>query len=153
MLALVLSGGAAAEPSSDVTAKLTRVLSAKDAVPCAQVFSLGEAAAVRDALISLADSDVRPSWVPVRAAHCVVGVAHKDAVALEAVDRWLAPGAPPGFAVVVASELDGFEEAEAVRLGRRLIDRTSADAHLTRWVKPYLASSKHDQVSALLPSE
>lgn len=92
------------------------VLVPRDGVSCD---ALGEATpALRAELFELAQSDVMPPWVPMRAADCLIVRYAADAELVPMITPWLTDPERRGLALVVLDRLASLPEADAIALAR-----------------------------------
>lgn len=74
-------------------------------------------AGARDELIALAEGDVQPGYVPLRAADCLVKRWAADPVVVERAKVWVAEEKWTGLGIVVGSSIEKFsiEDGESIR--------------------------------------
>lgn len=146
LLALLAASPApAAEPSAPSLEALSRhpayhLLAQRHGVSCAEL-------PVQDAadLAQLTEPTLAPSYVPMRAAHCLV---ERFGAASEAiVTPWLSDPGRAGQALVVVGALDGLPADAALRVARAAL--AGADEYGRARIARRLTSSVHPEVSAL----
>ncbi|MFZ5480665.1 MAG: hypothetical protein ACOZNI_28140 [Myxococcota bacterium] len=118
------------------------VLRARDEPGCA---ALGEVA--REELAGLAEEDVQPPWVPVRAARCLVEL-YPDAETAARVRPWMADPSRAGLALVVVGKLDLLPLAEATELARAAL--ATPDERQRARVQRRLAASERAELRAVV---
>lgn len=147
MFTMLAALGAFAAPTVE-DAVYERLL-ARDFAGCSPLDALGDAASVRDALVRLAASDKKPSYVPMRAATCVVRLAADDATAYAAAKAWLSDPLVPGLALTVVQNLDLMSEERAMELAHIAAGRVLIDERFAAYAPSALQSSHHPQIKAI----
>ncbi|MDP2306786.1 MAG: hypothetical protein Q8P18_12250 [Pseudomonadota bacterium] len=127
----ILIGGALAGGAYDA-------LKLRDGADCA---ALGTGPEVRDELIALAEGDVQPGYVSIRAADCLIAGFAVDAVVIERASAWVADPDKAGLAIVVASGVDGFTAEGALTIARAAL--AGPDAGMRARMIRRLARSEH----------
>ena len=92
--------------------------------------ALGTTPAVRDELLALAEGDVAPPYVPVRAAECLVQGFAEDPLVVERARAWVAERRWAGLGMVVADEEARFRLEDAVSIAQAA--RAAGDSRLLR---------------------
>jgi hypothetical protein len=125
---------------SVVSAGAYDVLKLRDGADCA---ALGTGPAVRDELITLAEGDVAPSYVPVRAAECLVEGFAADPVVVARAKAWVVEGRWAGLGILVAEEEARFSTEDAVAIARAAV--AGSDPRVReRVVRRFLKSERGD---------
>lgn len=142
-LALLPLVGAAEWTPSPAFGPAARALSARDGVfDCAAVEALS--ADPVGLLRELVDHAVRPPWVAMRAADCLV-TRHAEAAAAD-LDAWVVDPERLGLGLLVVSRLDTLPEARALALAERAIASGPDAAAVRRRIE----ASAHASVRALV---
>ena len=94
----------AAEPLT-FEAQLLRRLSARDGLPCAELFAERPAAQVQQVLLQIADDEHAVPWVAPRAARCLVEVRGEQLDVRAAMVEWASDHGRPGLMLIVAYSL------------------------------------------------
>lgn len=124
----------------------TEQLKLRDPVPCVE---LGEPTIqLRDELLALTDPALEPSWIPVRAADCLVELYAADPVVAEAMLPWMTDPGRAGLALVVVNRLELFPVEVAVRLARA--GMSAADERQRSRVERRLKRSKVPELRAIV---
>ncbi|MDP2311746.1 MAG: hypothetical protein Q8P41_02495 [Pseudomonadota bacterium] len=97
------------------------VLKLRDGGDCA---ALGTGPEARDELIALAEGDVGPPYVPIRAAECLVQGFAADATVVEHARTWVADPEKAGLGIIVAGEIDAFSVEDGVSIARAAVAGT-----------------------------
>ena len=116
---------------------------------CDDLYAGRDAEAVRDALIALATSNVRPPQAPMRAARCVLQTRPDDPVVHATAEAWMSDAALPGPALVVSRELAAFPEPVATHVGELAVARAATEPRFALHVRPVLAASPRPELAAL----
>ncbi|MBN2801376.1 MAG: hypothetical protein JXX28_19700 [Deltaproteobacteria bacterium] len=116
---------------------------------CEALYTGRSEEAVRDALITLVDEAPLPSWVPMRAAGCVLDAQGADPVVLTAARRWVTAPETPGLALVVTEHLDHVQPDAALELAQLAVVRADASPRFAGYLQPILVRSANPKVSAL----
>lgn len=93
-------------------------LKLRDGADCA---ALGGGAEVRDELIALAEGDVQPAYVPMRAAACLVERFAGDPAVVERARAWVTEEQWAGLGMVVAARIDSFAVEDAVGIAQAAV--------------------------------
>ena len=126
---------------SGVWAGAYDVLKLRDGADCAQ---LGTGAAVRDELLALAEGDVAPSYVPVRAAGCLVEGFAGDPVVVERAKGWVAEKRWAGLGIVVAGRIDAFAPEDGVAIAKAAV--AGSDVATRVRIAKRIARSEREEV-------
>jgi len=148
----LLVAAALALAGDDPATELWPVLAARDAPPaCAALFEGRDAAQVRAALVSLVGNEVRPPWVPMRAARCLIEEQGSEPEVVELVGEWMVDPAVPGLALVVVGSLDELPVEVAVELAGLAVERAGREPRFALHARPALERSAHPEVVELAP--
>lgn len=146
-LSLLLVTSAFADTS--VKDDLYKQLSGHHAPSCEALVAGRPAPEVRDALISLVNEAPLPSWVPMRAAACVVDQMGADPAVVSAARGWMGAPETPGLALVVSEHLEKIPGEAAVELAQLAVERANRSPRFAAYAHPVLARSANPKVSAL----
>lgn len=110
----------------------------RDSVPCS---ALGEPTpALRDELVILSDPAGMPSWLPIRAAACLVELYAADPALEAIVSPWMTDSTRAGLALVVVGGIDRFPAPVALRLATSALS-TPDPRHRARVAKRLSSSA------------
>lgn len=124
------------------------LLAARDGVSC---LDLGEpTGALRDELMALAQPDVMPPAVPVRAAGCLAERFGTDPVVQDAVVAWTADESRQGLALAALLRVDLLGEPGAVRAVQAAL--ASPLPRVSQKARDMAPGSVHPSVRALVPA-
>lgn len=136
MVVIALAAGAWAGPYD--------VLKMRDGADCA---ALGTGPEVRDELIALAEGDVGPAYVPVRAAACLVEGFADDARVVERAQAWVSEERWAGLGIVVAGRIDAFSAEDGVAIAGAAV---AADSGAKARIARRLAKSQREEVRSVV---
>lgn len=93
------------------------LLKLRDGAGCAGL----EGPGMRDELIALAEGDVQPGYVSIRAAECLISEFPGDALVVSRAAAWVGDPERAGLAIVVAAAVDGFAVEDGVTIARAAV--------------------------------
>jgi hypothetical protein len=111
MIGIVLTAAALAGPAYDV-------LKLRDGADCA---ALGTSPAVRDELLTLAEGDIAPSYVPIRAAGCLIDGFAADPLVVDHARAWVTDPRWLGLGMLVANRVDTFSPQDGLSIAQAIV--------------------------------
>lgn len=93
---------------------------------CESALAKGERDAVREALVTVAETADAPPWAAVRAAVCLTREFGADETTGPVLERWVTDTAFSGLGTAVLQQLDALPQEQAMALGTSALQRTDA---------------------------